>query len=48
MNIAKQKQTHKHREQTGRYHREEGSGKWWDASRGLRGTNVDRLQGYIV
>ena len=39
MNITKQKQTHRYREQTSGYQWGEGSGEGQDVGRGLRGTN---------
>ena len=38
-NITKQKQTHRYREQTSGYQREEGSRERQDKGRGLRGVN---------
>ena len=39
MNITKQKQTHRYREQTSDYQCREGSGEGQRRGRGLRGTN---------
>ena len=39
MNITKQKQTHRYREQTSGYQWEEGSEEEQDRGRGLRGIN---------
>ena len=41
MYITKQKQTHRHREQTSVFQCGEGRGERQDNGRGLRGTNYD-------
>ena len=41
MNITKQKQTHRYRQQTRGYQWGEGRGQGQDGGRGLRGTNYN-------